>query len=270
MIRLIASDMDGTLLDENSRIPDGFHILMDELKARGIGFVAASGRQYVNLAECFKEDLHRMICMSNNGALVKISGETIYCRAFNESEISSVLSVGRSLPDGIFIASGIRAAYIEKPVTRNIDHYLEAMPAFFTSLQVIHSFSDVKDDILNFSICDFRGTEKHVYPLFSGFDGRFDIKVSGDIWLDISLAGNNKGAGLREIQKYLGVSRSETAAFGDFLNDSEMLMNAKYSFAMDNSHPDLFRHAAFRAPSNRDDGVIRSIRDILDHPDKYQ
>jgi hypothetical protein len=48
-----------------------------------------------------------------------------------------------------------------------------------------------------------------------------------------------------------------------------MLMNAKYSFAMDNSHPDLFRHAAFRAPSNRDGGVLRSIRYILDHPQEY-
>lgn len=269
MIKLIASDMDGTLLDEKSRIPMKFHVLMDELQARGIWFAAASGRQYVNLAERFSNELHRMICMSNNGALVKFQDEIIYCRAFPEADLSSVISVGRSLQDGIFIASGIKAAYIEKPTSRNIDDYLAAMPAFFTALKIVETFDEIPDEILNFSICDFRGTEKHVHPLFSGLENQFDIKVSGDIWLDISLAGNNKGAGLRAIQNHLGVSRSETAAFGDFLNDSEMLMNAKYSFAMDNSHPELFRHAAFRAPSNRNDGVIRSIRHILDHPHEY-
>jgi hypothetical protein len=269
MIKLIASDMDGTLLDEQSRIPLGFHDLLDKLEERGIWFAAASGRQYVNLAECFRDDLHRMICMSNNGALVKIHDEIIYCRAFEKLDMESVIAVGRTLQHGIFVASGIQSAYIEKPSTRSIDDYLAAMPAYFTKLKVINSFSEIRDEILNFSICDFRGTEKYVYPLFSGLNGRFDIKVSGDIWLDISLVGNNKGAGLRAIQSYLGVSRSETAAFGDFLNDSEMLMNAKYSFAMDNAHPELFRHAAFRAPSNRDDGVLKSIRDFLDHPEEY-
>lgn len=269
MIKLIASDMDGTLLDENNRLPKGFHNLLDKLAERGIWFAAASGRQYVNLAERFSSELHRMICMSNNGALVKISDEIIYCRAFEESDLSSVISVGRDLRDGIFIASGVRSAYIEKPLSRNIDDYLAAMPAYFTALKVIDSFSEIEDEILNFSICDFRGTERYVHPVFSGLDSRFDIKVSGDIWLDISLAGNNKGAGLRAIQRHLGVSRDETAAFGDFLNDSEMLMNAKYSFAMDNAHPELFRHASFRAPSNRDSGVLRSIRHILDHPQEY-
>lgn len=269
MIKLIASDMDGTLLDENSCLPKDFHHFLDKLAEREIWFAAASGRQYVNLADCFSDELHRMICMSNNGALVKFQDEIIYCRAFQKSDMDVVIAVGRSLQDGIFIASGIKSAYIEKPAARNIDDYLAAMPAYFTELQIINSFSEIRDEILNFSICDFRGTEKHVHPLFSGIDGRFDIKVSGDIWLDISLVGNNKGAGLRAIQSHLGVSRSETAAFGDYLNDSEMLMNAKYSFAMDNSHPELFRHAVFRAPSNRSNGVLRSIQHILDYPKEY-
>ncbi len=269
MIKLIASDMDGTLLDENSRLPKGFHHLLDRLAERGICFAAASGRQYVNLADCFGKELHRMICMSNNGALVKFHDEVIYCRAFEKTDMDAVIAIGRTLKDGLFIASGVKSAYIEKPLSRNIDSYLAEMPAYFSELKIIDSFSDVRDEILNFSVCDFRGTEKYVHSLFSALDGHFDIKVSGEIWLDISLAGNNKGAGLRAIQSYLGVSRSETAAFGDFLNDSEMLMSAKFSFAMDNSHPELFRHAAFRAPSNRNNGVLRSIEHFLDHPEQY-
>ena len=54
--------------------------------------------------------------------------------------------------------------------------------------------------------------------------------------------------------------------FGDFLNDLEMMDTADYSFAMDNAHPKLRARARFVAPSNNDNGVVRTIASVLDLP----
>ena len=54
-IRLVVADMDGTLLDERSRIPDGFWPMLAQLKRRGVEFVPASGRQYATLRNMFAD-----------------------------------------------------------------------------------------------------------------------------------------------------------------------------------------------------------------------
>ena len=87
--------------------------------------------------------------------------------------------------------------------------------------------------------------------------------------MDITQPDTNKGVALAHIQAYFGISRDETMAFGDFLNDVELLQNARYSYAMANSHPDLFRYANFQAPANYEDGVLRQIVHMLDNPDEY-
>jgi len=58
-------------------------------------------------------------------------------------------------------------------------------------------------------------------------------------------------------------------AFGDFLNDVELLENAGYSYAMKNAHPGLFAHARFRAAGNEEDGVLREISRMLDSPSEF-
>ncbi|MBN1775574.1 MAG: HAD hydrolase family protein [Clostridiales bacterium] len=94
--------------------------------------------------------------------------------------------------------------------------------------------------------------------------------MSGDIWLDVSLPDVNKGRDLQAIAKRLGVTRDEIAAFGDYLNDTELLAEAKYVFAMDNAHPELLENAGYRAPANSSNGVIHTIRKLLDAPESFE
>lgn len=269
MIRLIASDMDGTLLTPEHRLPGDFEDVLNRTLDRGIIFAAASGRQYVNLADCFPNHLDRIILVSNNGALVRKGEETIYVTAMSDKDRAIIEPIGRRLNHGIFIAQGIQGAYVERPEDRDIDDYMSAMPSFFSKIRTVESFDLVDDTLLNFSVCDFRGTQEHVLPLFQPLSDRYTVRLSGDSWLDISLHGSNKGEALQALQRHYGIRHEETAAFGDFMNDAEMLDHAKYSFAMENAHPDLAKHARFRAPSNRDHGVVKTILQMLDHPNDY-
>ena len=83
-------------------------------------------------------------------------------------------------------------------------------------------------------------------------------------WVDIMNPGMNKGFAVKKLQKLLDVPPENCAAFGDYLNDLEMLRAVKYSYAMENAHPTLFEAATYRAPSNTTYGVTKKLRELLD------
>ena len=72
--------------------------------------------------------------------------------------------------------------------------------------------------------------------------------------------GVNKGEGLKQIQKKMGIKREESAAFGDFLNDIELLESVENSYAMENAHERCKESAKFIIGSNNDYAVTREIR----------
>lgn len=78
MIRLIACDMDGTLLDENKRLPRDLFPALDALRAQGVSFAVASGRQYASLRKDFLPVVGHMLFISENGALVMRGDERLF------------------------------------------------------------------------------------------------------------------------------------------------------------------------------------------------
>jgi hydroxymethylpyrimidine pyrophosphatase-like HAD family hydrolase len=87
--------------------------------------------------------------------------------------------------------------------------------------------------------------------------------VSGRHWVDVMNLSANKGEGIRHLQQALGITAAQTMVFGDFLNDLEMMDAAEYSFAMENAHPELRARARYLAPSNAENGVVRTISSVL-------
>ena len=83
------------------------------------------------------------------------------------------------------------------------------------------------------------------------------------IWVDVMSEGVDKGLAVRELQAAMGIDATQTMAFGDYLNDYEMLQAADWSFAMSNAHPDILDVANYTAPANHENGVIRTVRSVL-------
>ena len=90
----------------------------------------------------------------------------------------------------------------------------------------------------------------------------FKVSLSGHEWVDIMNLTVNKGEAIRLIQKKYDISYEETMAFGDYLNDYEMMKSCYYSYAMKNAHEDLKEICRFEAPSNDENGVIKTIKKI--------
>lgn len=261
-IRLIACDLDGTLLDRQLRVSPDFWPLEEELHRRGIAFCPASGRQYENLLEVMAPIRERAIFIAENGAYVTGRGRDLHVAGLPPALVPELVDVARSLQGrgrAGCVLSGRRSAYIEwdDPAFR------QAVTLGYRKLELVPDLLAVRDENLKMALFDFESSEKVIEPAFARFRDRLQVVVTGPHWLDIMPRGVNKGVGLRAVQQALGVGRDQTMVLGDYLNDVEMMGEADWSFAMANAHPDLAVHARFRAPHHDENGVVRAIRELL-------
>lgn len=259
MIKLIATDMDGTLLKSNNEIQDGFYDVFHKLKEKDIIFAAASGRQYYNLLERFKGLDNNMMFIAENGTFVVYRGEELIVNSLDKEIALELIKVGRTIENSYIILCGKNSAYIESRDKRLI----KQTEKYYARYEVVEDLTKVEDDILKVTICDFSGSEGNSNKYFDDYRDKAQICVSGEIWLDMMAKGVNKGLAIKKIQEKLGIKHEETMVFGDYLNDLEMMGSAYHSYAMDNAHDDLKKVARFIAKSNDECGVVQAIKESL-------
>ena len=90
--------------------------------------------------------------------------------------------------------------------------------------------------------------------------GDHSVILSGANWVDVMKPGVNKGRAMRMLQAIKGVSPDESMAFGDYLNDWELLQSVTESYAMENALEELKKIARHIAPPNDEDGVMRVVK----------
>ncbi len=259
-IKFIAADMDGTLLNENSELDNRFFPLFEELDKRGIWFAAASGRQYYSLLDTFAPIKDRMLFIAENGTLVMHKGKELYSNPIAPAAVQRIITEARKIPGAHLVLCGKRSAYIETSDARA----LQEVNKYYHRCQRVADVLSIDDEFIKVAICHFDGTEEHVYPVMNAaFGMEQQVVISGQIWLDIMNAKASKGAAIQQLQQTLGFTYEQTMSFGDYLNDVEMLEVSYYSYAMENAHDKLKAFARFRAPSNRDAGVLTVINRYL-------
>ena len=261
MIKLIISDLDGTLLNKESQLSEDFHGLIDELKERGIYFAIATGRQVVNVKDLFRDYLDEIIIMADNGAYVSYQEKEIFSREIPEDILTELIDFSLSLPNANLLTCGKKTGYVQD-LTDEMVEIMEFYNAFYEEVDSLH---DVDDEIIKISVCDFEDAKTNTYPLISEkFSDRLEVSASGHVWLDITDKGIDKGVAVKSIQKKFGILPEETVIIGDNDNDVSMMDKARYTYAMKESSPKLRAAAKYEAPSNADDGALKIIRDVLD------
>ncbi|WP_242511603.1 Cof-type HAD-IIB family hydrolase [Pengzhenrongella frigida] len=263
-IRLIAADMDGTLLDDDGDLPADLLPLVRELARRRIVFCPASGRQYFNLLERFEEFADEMVFIAENGTYVVRRGREISSDCLTTGAVTGLVAAARALgrtgADLGAVICGKRSAYVERRDPR----FLAQVEKYFSRLSVVDDLLRLPDDdVLKVAVFDFGSAEATTAPAFAPFLDHHRVVVSGQHWVDIMNRSANKGEGVRGLQQELGITPAQTMVFGDFLNDLEMMDAAEFSFAMDNAHPLLRARARYVAPPNSENGVVRTITAVL-------
>ena len=259
MIKFIATDMDGTLLNDENEIHKDFYAVFKDLVKRNIVFAAASGRQYYNLLKRFEDIKDHMMFIAENGTFVVYKGEELLVNSLENKIAIELIEIGRKIDKSYVILCGKNSAYIEKDDPRLI----QQTEKYYAKYKIVEDLTKVNDEVLKVTICDFNGSEYNSIKYYNDYKDKVQVTVSGEIWLDITAKGVNKGIAINKIQELLDIKYEETMVFGDYLNDLEMMCSAYHSYAMENAHEDLKKVARFRAMSNNDNGVVQAIRGIL-------
>lgn len=262
-IRLVVADLDGTLLDEHKQMPVGTFDLIRDLRAQGIAFAPASGRQWATIDSMFAEAGEGMVIIAENGAYVTNAGVEVARHPLDPAWVFELVRKLRQLAEsGVdlgLVVCGVKSAWID----RTDRPFLDRVEPYYRRLEVTDDLTSVDDVIIKLAVHDFGGVESVTAPFLLEHSKPNPMAISGAHWVDVMAEGVNKGLALRELQDAMGIDATQTMVFGDYLNDYEMLQAADWSFAMSNAHPDILDVANYTAPPNHENGVITTVRAVL-------
>jgi Cof subfamily protein (haloacid dehalogenase superfamily) len=261
-IRLVVTDLDGTLLDDDREIHDEFWPLADELFARGVRFAPASGRHYYSLRQKFDAIADEVVFISSNGAHVVAGEEDLHIDALPLDSAREVVRRVRRVPDATAVLCGRRSAYIEDDDAG----FVAWVSPHYPQLVVVDDLLAVEDKVLSVGIFDRQAATENSLPAIEELGVPMGAMATDPHWVDVVSPTADKGSAVRRLQELMGITAEQTMVFGDYLNDLTMMPTARYSFAMANAHPLVKELATWTAPTNSANGVVRTVRTLLGLP----
>lgn len=257
MIKLIASDLDGTLLQGGAQdlTPRALH-LIHNLVEKGIYFVAASGRQYDNQRRVFAPIKDEISYIAENGSICIHKGQVISRSVIAPSLAARILGELKKESHFEVVLSREDSCFIENNDPIFVNHIVNVMK---NTTRVVDDISKVDGPILKIAICNMKDgphiLDKYLKHLQDMFGSEIKVVTSGNIWIDFIAPSTNKGTALSKLMEILKVTPDECIAFGDQYNDVEMLQLAGTSYAMSNAAPGISYYSTY---------VTDSVEDVLE------
>ena len=233
MYRLIAADMDGTLLNDKNEISPAVREAIQKARERGVVFTLATGRAIQGIEKYADILAGDMPVISCNGAVI-LTSETrriIRTEDMTYEDTMTLMAEGISLGAVVAVWAGGRLFSTQTggPYAR-----------FYKSLSnmEVYEIRELPKAPVTKVVWIFHGVTGRVLELQAKYTppAGLQSKVSGEYFLEFYSASAGKGAGLRALARSLGIDMSETMAIGDNFNDIDMLEAAGLGIAMENAH----------------------------------
>lgn len=250
---IVFFDIDGTLVDEQKNIPASAKEAVLELKRRGHIVAIATGRPQFMFKE-IREELGIDTYVSYSGQYVVLNGEVIYTNPINKRSLEQMTDIAlkhnhpviliddkemrATVPNDEFVAQGFGMLLNYVSLSTPDPHFYKEGLVYQASL-----FCNVVDEALYEAI----------------FPSLHFIRWS-PLSADVLPAGGSKLEGIRKITEKLGIPPERQYAFGDALNDLEMLSGIPNSVAMGNGLPEVKEAAKWTTKSNEDDGIAHGLK----------
>ncbi|MBU2938374.1 HAD family hydrolase [Lacinutrix sp. C3R15] len=258
-VKMVITDMDGTLLNSNHEVSSKFFEIFKKLKQQNIKFVAASGRPYYSITEKLKSIKNDITIVAENGGLVIKNDELLVSNTLSTKNLIRLIETVDTLKNTFPLYCTKHKVYIKRASEEMIAIFSE----YYTNYTIIDSIEEIKDEVIKIALYHPLNSETNIYPFVKHLSTEFSVVVSGNHWVDISDKITNKGHAIRFLQKYYNISPDETMAFGDYNNDFEMLQCATYSYAMENAHDNIKAIANYKTKSNDAFGVESVLEQLI-------
>lgn len=241
MIRLVVSDVDGTLVEDGGSfhsLNPQYYDVIKQLDKKGIRFALCSGRQCISIEKLFEPVKERIYFAADGGSLVFYQGRCIYSKVIPTDAYNELIDDARQIPQCDIMVCGTKRAYV---TSEDSELYRWMVNAYGFDMEAVGDLKkNIADDIVKVSLYHHNMVEELTDPWFRPrWENRMRLNLAGIQWLDCVPMSSGKGSAVDFIQKELGISREETMAFGDNQNDIDMLKMAGKSFAVQNAREEL-------------------------------
>ncbi len=278
-IRIIALDLDGTLLDSEKRLSEVNRAALERAAERGVLIVPTTGRFFGMMPPAVRDLPFVRYAITINGAQV-YDRETDTAIVRDEIPLDMALGVMEVLDRFDVIYDCYRqnwgwmtAALQDKAADyATNEHYLKMVrefrkpvPELKAHLKATANDGDVQKIMLfarNTQVSDLSSQVLDAIRL--ELAARFpEIKVTSSTWnnIELNIRTAHKGNALKRFAEHLGLGLANCMAFGDGMNDFTMVEAAGLGVAMANAEPEVKRVAKWIAPSNDDDGVAAGLEE---------
>ncbi|MDY2700102.1 MAG: HAD family hydrolase [Lachnospiraceae bacterium] len=259
MIKLIASDVDGTLIKDST--PDLYPEMVEtikRLKEEGILFCAASGRQYASLKNVFREVVDDIAYIAENGAHIRYQHKNISVTPMKQEHIEGIMEMLRPYyGECETMISTVNGALVESKNKEFIDLLTYG---YHNDFRQVKDVLAEKEEIIKIAVYR-KGSirELGTSRFIPEWNGQVKACMAGEEWVDFMDSSVDKGKGLKILENYLGITREETMAFGDNNNDIGMMKAAGISYAVDTAVEEVKEAADRICPGWKEKGVWQVI-----------
>ena len=270
-IRVIATDMDGTLLDPKGQLDlPRLEKILDKLDQRGIRFVISTGNEIHRMRQLLGHLAERVVLVVANGARIFENNELIQAQTWDDAMVDKALGhfKGRECQDQ-FVVTAMNGGFVKTgTVFTELDKFMtpEMIEKLYQRLNFVDEFdSSLFGGVLKMSmVVGEERLDSVLQEVNDLFDGRVRAVSSGYGCIDILQDGIHKAWGLVELLKRWNLKPEQIMAFGDSENDIEMLELAGISYAMENAEESVKRVATKVAPANSQAGVYKVLENWLE------
>lgn len=277
-IGIVALDLDGTLLDSQKRLSDINKAALEMAADAGVLIVPTTGRFFGMMPQAVRELPFVRYAITVNGAQV-YDRETDTAMVREEIPLPMAVDLMRLLDRYDVIYDCYRSNWgwmTETLQAKAADyatdaHYLKMIREFRKPVQELKAHllgTKPEGDVQKVMMFSRNAPEgKSVVDAISDEVAKAfpDLKVTSSTWnnLEFNISSANKGNSLRRFAECLGMTLENCVAFGDGLNDLSMIEAAGIGVAMANAHPDVLAAADMVAVSNDEDGVAKTLTQLL-------
>ncbi|MGG4036728.1 Cof-type HAD-IIB family hydrolase [Heyndrickxia ginsengihumi] len=254
--QIVFLDIDGTVLPPNDIIEESTKRAVASLHEQGIEVFLATGRPLHEIASIADElNIHSFI--GYNGAYAVYNGKDLLNKPMDETIVKNFLTIAKENGHEIVLYTR------EKNLLSSLDDptMKEFIEKFRLSKNALYT-PDMSDDILGITLIKLKEKDVALYETnqavhlsqvnIEGFHHSYDV-IQDTV---------NKGLAVKKILEQLGIPKESAIAFGDGMNDKEMLSYVGEGFAMENGHPDLFSYANRKTTSVTNSGIFNGLKTL--------
>ncbi|HWO75963.1 MAG TPA: HAD family hydrolase [Bacillus sp. (in: firmicutes)] len=255
--KILFLDIDGTILKPDHTYSESTKDAILQLKKKGIEVFIATGRPLHEINELAHE-LQIDSFIGYNGAFAVYKNKTILEEPMETSHVKSFLDIAKQNDHEMVLYTSEKNYFttLDHPLVQNFNKLFDlTQNALFTDTVI--------NEILGITVMNVTvSSQASLYELDENIRLSQVHAEGAEHAYDIIRTNMNKGVAVKRVLEYLHIPKEQSIAFGDGMNDKEMLQSVGEGFAMGNAHPDLFQYAKHITSSVTDSGIFNGLKKL--------